>query len=376
MEGHAKYPFYVVLNQIYERGGDGIHIFFCLSGFIFFWLYSNKIRDQKIKATEFWILRFSRLWPLHIVTLLIVILLQQWYSYFQHAWLVCNDDITVYSFFMQLIFASCWGFKHTAGFNVPIWTVSIEILLYFAFFIFCSIGFKRWWSIVLVAIAGLAVNLTIPECKGGQYLGPCNAIASAFMMFFIGGLLFKLFTVLQYSSLAKNWDSIAVILGGLWILIFLGLPLQMTALFYSVALSKPQQIWMTADYQAVLQCYGLVFKLLFVPFTIICLALIQSSNKTLGKRLEFIGDISYSSYLLHFPLQIAFVCAAMALGFDTINDHSVFNSPWVWLCFFASLLICSYSSFRFFERPVQERIRKYFSAKKDRSKNCAETTLA
>jgi peptidoglycan/LPS O-acetylase OafA/YrhL len=67
----------------------------------------------------------------------------------------------------------------------------------------------------------------------------------------------------------------------------------------------------------------LPFQLLPFPCTIVALALLETGRGTLGRRLSFLGDISYSSYLLHFPLQMTCVFFAQALGLP----RSVFLSP-------------------------------------------------
>jgi len=63
-------PLYDLLRLFYEKGGLGVQYFFLLSGFIFFWLYSAPIKNNQITAWEFGIHRFSRLYPLHFITLM------------------------------------------------------------------------------------------------------------------------------------------------------------------------------------------------------------------------------------------------------------------------------------------------------------------
>src|SRR5215813_3086162 len=69
-------PFYVFLKPFYEQGWAAVDLFFALSGFIFFWLYSEAIREGRIGAWRFGWLRFSRLYPLHLLTLLAVTAMQ------------------------------------------------------------------------------------------------------------------------------------------------------------------------------------------------------------------------------------------------------------------------------------------------------------
>jgi len=92
---------------------------------------------------------------------------------------------------------------------------------------------------------------------------------------------------------------------------------------------------------------------LLFPMTILTLALLETARGTLGKRISFLGDISYSSYLLHFPLQILFMNIAAQTGMKS----SMFYSTTTLIVFFSTLIIVSLTSFHFFERPVQKKIR-------------------
>jgi peptidoglycan/LPS O-acetylase OafA/YrhL len=93
--------------------------------------------------------------------------------------------------------------------------------------------------------------------------------------------------------------------------------------------------------------------LLTFPLTILSLALLEHWRGTLGRRLAIVGDISYSSYMLHFPLQLAFALAAARWSIDS----AVFYSPYMLLFFFAVLIALSAASHRFFELPLQRRLR-------------------
>lgn len=93
------------------------------------------------------------------------------------------------------------------------------------------------------------------------------------------------------------------------------------------------------------------FELIMFPLAVITLALWEVKRGSLGKRLAFLGDISYSSYLLHFPLQIVVLYLA---GSDT-----VFKTPLALICFYAVLLPLSLSSYKFLERPCQSLLRSW-----------------
>ena len=67
-------PLYQTLSVFYTGGGGAVPLFFTLSGFIFFGLYSDRISKGGIPFQSFLLLRLSRLYPLHLATLLFVAL--------------------------------------------------------------------------------------------------------------------------------------------------------------------------------------------------------------------------------------------------------------------------------------------------------------
>jgi len=75
---------------------------------------------------------------------------------------------------------------------------------------------------------------------------------------------------------------------------------------------------------------------------------------SIGKHFAFLGNISYSSYLLHFPLQLVFLLAVLFTG----GSVTVFRSIWVFLVYFAILIPLSLASYYQFERPMQDFLRR------------------
>jgi peptidoglycan/LPS O-acetylase OafA/YrhL len=63
-------PFYEWLWPLYDYGQFGVQFFWGISGYIFFWKYGEAIHARAISAKHFFWLRFSRLYPLHLATLL------------------------------------------------------------------------------------------------------------------------------------------------------------------------------------------------------------------------------------------------------------------------------------------------------------------
>jgi peptidoglycan/LPS O-acetylase OafA/YrhL len=94
--------------------------------------------------------------------------------------------------------------------------------------------------------------------------------------------------------------------------------------------------------------------LFLYPALIIASIKVGFMNKALSWRpLAYLGDISYSVYMLHFPVQLAI---------HTVTKQFNLTVPYTsvgFLCIYAALVVLvSVLSYEFFEKPVQARLRK------------------
>ena len=71
----AEQPFFNLFTLFYKSGYFGVQIFWVLSGFVFFALFARKIGEKKLPSLQFVMDRFSRLYPLHLLSLIAVALL-------------------------------------------------------------------------------------------------------------------------------------------------------------------------------------------------------------------------------------------------------------------------------------------------------------
>ena len=96
---------------------------------------------------------------------------------------------------------------------------------------------------------------------------------------------------------------------------------------------------------------------LLFPLTVLCLALAEPLDRSIANRLSFLGDISYSVYLWHFPLQLLFVVVTILSG----GTHLFFTTKTSLLLFFVALIAISTVSFRWLEAPAQKYLRAKFA---------------
>jgi peptidoglycan/LPS O-acetylase OafA/YrhL len=325
-------PFYGMLKLFYENGAMGVDYFFLLSGFIFFWLYRNAISQKIIGWKTFFVQRFSRLYPLHAATLAIVATLQIFFTHRSgNAFVYPFND--TYHFFLNLAFASNWGIEKGWSFNAPVWSVSIEILLYAVFFLIAVCGKGGVLCTFLVSVISFTA----------QFISS-HLIFKGLAPFFFGGTVFYITYIISIKY--SEWKRPIYLLT-----VYFWLFTVLSFYFSEVADIITMQVFARRVF-----LIGFPIYLLF-PLSICSLALLEIDKKISFKQFSWIGDITYSTYLLHFPLQLSFMLAA---SYGVIS-FSFYYCPMSLILFFSILVSTSYLTYRSFEAPMQKFIRDFFT---------------
>jgi peptidoglycan/LPS O-acetylase OafA/YrhL len=261
-------PLYAWLQPFYEAGWLGVQVFWALSGFIFFWKYAQPVAQGQVSVRRFAVLRFSRLYPLHIVTLLAVAALAASYRAVHGVSYVYQFN-DVPHFILQLFMASDWPGRNEWSFNGPIWSVSIEVLVYALFFGLCRLGLTRWWQVLgIIAMAGAVYASKRTE----------HPLVLCVFFFYLGAL-----THLAHQALLRLSAGRQRAAHGLAVLLLAaGTALTaaglLRAMFY-VALLAPLAM-------------------------ILLLRWVQPGPGRWAHLIATLGNTTYASYLLHFPLQL------------------------------------------------------------------------
>lgn len=275
----------------------------------------------------------SRLYPLHFATLLFVAIGQLAYSAATDTQFVYPFNDT-YHILLNLFFVSSWGFEKGFSFNAPIWSVSVEILLYGVFFIFCRIFNKNIFALLSAVFVGYLIS---------HFNG---LIGNGIIYFFLGGIVFIIYEkIIESSYFWKASICLSCFTLVVWLILLFA--------------TNPIHNFVFSELHWVIQkiIYNIQFALF--PMTVMSLALLETKKGTLGKKFSSLGDISYSSYLLHFPLQLTVALVAARLK---INSKT-FYSPWFMALFFCALILVSLASYRYFEVPMQRYLRRNISQK-------------
>jgi peptidoglycan/LPS O-acetylase OafA/YrhL len=178
------------------------------------------------------------------------------------------------------------------------------------------------------------------------------------MGFFIGVAVFMMLLRIRLDLLrkAKNAIFVAAILG--WTSVLLefkfGALHHLAHLGFGFVSPNAQSFFDRFSNGAFL----IIFDFTVVPATIAAAALYERVSPVSLKRLHWIGDISYSSYLLHFPLQL-FFAILMVAGTAPLTWRT---SGWFMLSFYFLLIPLSFATFCYFERPTQNWLRQKWRA--------------
>jgi peptidoglycan/LPS O-acetylase OafA/YrhL len=105
---------------------------------------------------------------------------------------------------------------------------------------------------------------------------------------------------------------------------------------------------------------------LVFPAVILLLAALQDIDQEFGARFRIIGDVTYSTYLLHFPLQLLIITLTMHYGIR-IN----YNQPVYLFAFLLILAAISVPTYHFFELPMQKFFKHRLLTSKPRVKGHA-----
>jgi len=319
-ENKAIQPFYEYLEIIYYHGHIAVQLFWVISGFVFANVYFNRETTGK----EFFVHRFARLHPLHFVTLCIIAIIQVTSMAVLGQYLIL-ENTDWYHFILNVFMISNWGFETGYSFNGPFWSVSVEIFSYIVlYFSLKTLTKNRLVFSVFYTFLFLMINQHLPWCKS---LTDCT------YYFFLGT------TVYGVVNLLKNKVGF----------IFL---LSMACFAGAIYVNTINPI-IKGDFVVSRDFFSLFlpgFVLLFSGLD--CLP----SLKSFGKRFKKIGDLSFSVYLCHLPLQMVVLIFIQKNAIDT----SIFNHPISLLLFLSTVYLIAYFSYTYYENPMRVWIKNKF----------------
>jgi peptidoglycan/LPS O-acetylase OafA/YrhL len=304
----TQQPLYGVLSAIYENGFWAVQMFWIISGYVFCHVYHSKQKNLK----EFYSARFSRLYPLNLVTLMTIALIQTLSKIFTGSFQIVQFN-DWWHFFLNLFFISGWGFQDGPSFNEPIWSVSVEIAIYGIFYILQRQVFRFGIMIPLV-VCGFGATIAN---RGTPlwYFGLCA------MFFFLGASIYWFVYCFQ------NYPGTLMLTSLLSLITFIKL--------------QSREDFITIPFHN-------VEGFLFIPI-VIMVGLLDLKTKSEKKALKRFGQITYSTYLWHFPIQVLVLALFSYLGVS----KDFLDSPLSLICWISSMVLIGLASYKYIEKPLQ-----------------------
>ena len=195
--------------RLFSEGYIGVTFFFILSGFILSYSYNEKSKTNKIDFIDFMSARIARIYPLHILTLMLAIPISLLVTL-----KITPLSNTIDTFFLNAsLTQALYSSQETYfSFNAPSWSLSVEMFFYLMFPLLIRM---RTSTLLIFAILLLAMKYMTDRGMGSTPIHYIMYIAPAMRVpdFIFGLILFRIFdksnkpgvvtaTAFQLSSLA------------------------------------------------------------------------------------------------------------------------------------------------------------------------------
>jgi peptidoglycan/LPS O-acetylase OafA/YrhL len=317
---------YKLSALVMSEGFIGVSFFFILSGFILSLNYADAFRDESVSKRDFWIMRFARIYPLYLLTLLIEIPFTM-HEYHAHAGIWWGRLATCAVMLQSWVPDIQW----TAAFNMPSWSLSVEAFFY-ALFPLLIIRIRKVRTGVLLSAAAMLILLT------GMYFTPPSWYKVIFYNnplgrlgeFVLGIALYRYYEAHRSKSWTYRYAT-RMELGA--IVIFL--------LFFVFHLWVPHVLRFSVYY--------------WVPMVFLLYVFSRSSgavSRLLSRRLFVLaGEASFAFYMIHYRVGGMLSIANRRLHIDQA-------SLLYFLLYFGITLVGSVAVYLLFERPANRYLRQ------------------
>ena len=308
------------------KGYLGVELFFVLSGFILCHVYLPQMEAGGFRYRDFLWARLARIYPMHLITLIGMGLMAG-----AALAIGLSVDPNVLSFAAlpaNLTLTQAWGLAPVAGWNHPSWSISAEWFAYVTFpaFAIVTIGLRRWPGVaVAAALAFMAVLYPTFEAVAGFPLTKATTAWGALRIvpcFALGCALYLAWR----SGVADGRKALA------------------GALFFTVAVIVAAH-FRAPDLIIVSGFGGLIISLAQVSKS--------GSSRFSHPMLVYLGEISYSIYMVCIPWEVLFVNVAVKIGH--FSDKQL--PPLLWLVFLVTLMPLAAACHHLIEKPARERMK-------------------
>lgn len=317
-----------------------VDIFIMLSGFFLYRNYQHVFTPggRGWVMDKFYLLRFARLWPVHMLATLWIGLIH-WQGIAHPIVSNLQDQMMQYwplTLLLNITMMNAWGIAPVASWNEPAWTISALWFVYLIFPVWI-VPVQRANSCIshILGILGMLLLLQgLPlAITGLSMTDGFGCLLRAFCFFMAGCFTCRLF---EKNTFAK-----------------LGNPIMFIGLIIAFLIATNHYIH---------HPFPLIFIHLFYPLFILTIAYAKGWVAKFMACKPFIAleKVSYSFYLLHYPF-VLYVKHYFGGWYDSLG----MNQPLLWLhltLLTAALALICRPITMFFEKPIYQWVRQKLSA--------------
>lgn len=344
-EGFATSP----IDQQFNHGYLAVDFFFILSGFVIGYAYDDRWKNT-MNVKDFFKRRLIRLHPMVVLGAVLGAIT----FYIQGCEKWDGTQVTI-SMVMVAMLLNLFLIPSIPGsapevrgngemypLNGPSWSLFFEYIgnILYALFI-RKLSTKALTALVVLAGIALA-SFAMLNFSGNYHLGVGWTLMDYNL---VGGFLRMLFSFSIGLLMSRNFKPLHV-RGAFWI----------CSLGIAVLLSIPyiggtETPWMNGVYDSV--CTILLF-----PMLVYLGASGKATDKATVKVCNFLGDISYPVYIIHYPFMYLFYAWLW-------SNKLSFSQSWpVAVVIFVGSILLAYISLKLYDEPVRKWLSKKFLARK------------
>ncbi|MFM8515195.1 MAG: acyltransferase family protein [Actinomycetota bacterium] len=364
-----------VLPEVLRVGRLGVDLFFALSGFILAHTYLTRLGPAlRARGTlHFWWLRLARIYPVHLVMLLVAgvaVVAQARVS----GEALDRDWLTPWDFIKNLLLIQEWGSDPQRGWNFVAWSLSMEWLAYLLFPLLVLVLFwmhrrlPTWllvvaWIVVMAPLVGY--GLSTSDAYYTDNWGSTYRVLTEFTAGALTYLIVRRFfdgespsaSTVRIANIASYVLPLLVIAGA----VFLG----------TWGPAQPGGPVIDGDREP-LPPY---FHLTLVPLLILwigALAVAQGGvARALATRIAILGGfVSYSLYMTHLVVFGLWRAGLRAFGIESGLLYALSVIALVAGCF-----LVAYAMWRWIEEPARKWMRGLVGTRREPTEEAGEAEI-
>jgi peptidoglycan/LPS O-acetylase OafA/YrhL len=324
-----------------------VDCFFILSGFVICHSYRNKIHTGTDTAKFLW-LRIGRLYPLHFALIFVALGMEcaKYYAEIKYGIVSVYGafvSTNAYSFVTNLLLVHDWGFNDAPCYNTPSWSISAE---FFVNIVFCLVLFvtksPRYLVLVSLAIIMFSASALFATGSIGLTATMDYGVFRCLLGFFIGVLVHQI-----YQAPGKTRDPATPRIS----LLANALPLIFGLLLLTLLSLKTSG---ASDYLMLPLVACFILFLVRAPSGL-------ADRCLTGKSVSWLGKISYSIYMVHYPIlwiflqvvRVVLKAPVLMIGKDKVPVPHWFVGWGLLACAIGTVLVVSHFSFKWIEEPFR-----------------------